>query len=238
MTAQSGGGAPALAFPPSFSLPSDEDVQRIAAALSLIAELGSDGFIFRYGRVPGNDVDLFAVVQEEVDTRLEIGKLDIHFLSVGGYRVLVQQLDPIGCEPIITGQFLTGNSEAFDDLQLEAKTNRPSAAATRRLIRCGFEWFAAARHYFQRYESTEKALDGYACVTNLAYALVYLLSATAYVNGRSTFISLAELEQGNPLLRDARTISREFKALNAVPASVIEDLICRSELGLVAHNVP
>lgn len=206
----------------------NEEVLR--AAVVALLPIGEHGFLVQYGSPQGVDLDFFAAIEDPVDMTWPLGGVDLHVMSVSRCSDLLRLLDPLVTEPLLTGEFVAGNRERFDDAYSAAHRTKCSKAALFHLVRRGFDELVRTRFWLQEFLSLEHRRFAYGCLTSLSYSCSYVHFARTYSSRVQAPLLFSDLSQRVGFLRVLRERLSFVKGGGMIKSKELEELLGHWEL--------
>jgi hypothetical protein len=204
--------------------------QAHADAIGLAVLGGAPGFVVRFGRHPGRDVDLFAVIEHARTSHCESGALDLLVTSRTECSQLVSLRDPLVCEPLSTGHLVAGDRDVFTSISLKLNAPPELEQVVAHLSKTGIEYLLHARRWLMQFSNDGEASSALGCVMNLAYSCSCLLPVPMYSRGRITYPILDELTSLFPFLQSVRATVARIKSREVVPSGDLDSLLRHWEL--------
>lgn len=152
-------------------------------------------FLLWYGDRKGKDVDLLAVLKDEVQPNCyEMTKWDILEVNNEDLERRLELFDPVITEPVMNGVLLLGSQEKFDSLKEKLLSARPSGKVIEFLLKRAREELENATVFLERYQQkTENRLLLFGLL-DLSFACSYFEFARYYQNSPNVGpISFSEL---------------------------------------------
>ncbi len=155
---------------------------------TIVELLSDDGatLVLEYGSSvrnldTANDVDLFAVYENDSDRRenVRLGRFEVIRLTKDELRTYRRVLNPVHCtEPVLKGEVRHGSESTFQDLRSDLERREPTPDAVRHNLRRSYTEYCKAQKFFDQ-GNLEKT-----CLT-LPFAASYRLFAEWYAEGNS-----------------------------------------------------
>ena len=187
-----------------------DDVQlpKIAGALSVLLgdSFFSDGALCAcYGsRKAGRDCDLVLVQPSPTLTpHFVAGQLDVFLVSYDGFSRLVDLLDPLAAEPLLTGTLLLGSVGHWSALQDRLRATPPTEACIHHACQRSVEETCNVDRFLLEWIQSRRANLLAWALQNLSYAISYGSLAIHYAQRSQGAESLASLRShGHMLMPD------------------------------------
>ena len=199
-------------------------------AVRALLELGAAGFVVRYGRPDGLDVDLLAVARVGRRTVIDLPPLDLLVVGLDQLPDLLQQPDLQVTEALLTGAFLWGNEAGFASARAAAREFRGTPEHAGRLWWMGVGMLDSCRPDAPHNAAidADPAGLGRQLLTNLGYAVSFV-TASRTLEAHVGVPTMDVLQQRNPLLADLRARTREHKQGNPVTGAEFRAWFARAE---------
>ncbi len=156
-----------------------------------------------FGNYPyGADIDILCLTENEPSQeRSNVGILDLLNLSVEKASYLIELLDPIITELILTGKYFLGDRSIWDNLTDKLHNVCDIDIAISHLLRESSKWYIIAYDQFMAHQYKESRDLIKWSIINGAYASSYLHFAKYYAKSSYEPIDLRHLIEIFPALR-------------------------------------
>jgi hypothetical protein len=158
-----------------------------------ILPIEGKGFLVHYGRVNGRDIDLFGVLEEELEVTWNLGVIDLYLIGIKTCEQLIKFKDPKIVEPILNGRLLIGNENFFHNLKKSLLENPVDEEVISYLVRRGIEEILTSRQWLEHYKISTNPRLAYNSLVSLSYSYTYLLSAHLYTENKNSVITMNEI---------------------------------------------
>lgn len=167
---------------------------------SLIQLIGTEYFhkeavAIQYGNInDGNDIDILIIQKGETTTPFFVaGLLDILVLSIENCYRLIEVLDPLVVEPLLTGKYLLGDKGTWLSLLNLLASIKSSQLCVQHAIQRSFDSSITSLNYWHDYVKNKKEEFLYWSFNNFSFSISYMSTAHYYSQPGLSAIDLNSL---------------------------------------------
>jgi len=152
-------------------------------------------FLIHFGSSSeGSDADYLAVFDSRpLSPCVLLGNLDLWATDKEELKRYISLLDPVVTEPLLTGQFVEGKRDSYEEARQWVYEVMPNTEVVSHLLRRSFVAFMRASEYCRVVEQDNNRLQRREFWSSLSYSMSYWCFARHYLTAGQGVLSLQEL---------------------------------------------
>ncbi len=169
--------------------------ERDLKAFSDVMSLGSAAHAVVYGsRRQDRDIDLLIVdPRTSSHCYIELGRFDILLLSPSRLEALATRLDPVVTEPLLTGELVSGDHQAWDDYVMALRSRRPDRSCASHAMIRSLEETIHTQRIAETPPDARVSTDVSSIWQGLSWAISYMSFARLYTSPNAESVTLSSL---------------------------------------------